>query len=199
MWLWCKIKKNMPKIQVLFWNVINKVIFRLNKVSFEKGLRTRGRIYIYNGDLAEIHLGEDVCLNSADWANPIGSGNRIWIQMVGKEAVLSIGSRTGISNAAITCASKVEIGNDVLIGSGAKIYDTDFHALNWQQRKNNGGGVKCAPIRIENKVFIGAGCTILKGVTIGEESVIGAGSVVTRSVPAGQVWAGNPARYVREL
>lgn len=43
MYLWCIIEKNMPKIQVLFWNVINKVIFRLNKVSFEKGLRTRGR------------------------------------------------------------------------------------------------------------------------------------------------------------
>lgn len=198
MWLWCKMKKNMPKIQVLFWNVINKIIFRLNKVTFEKGLQTRGKIYIYNGDLAEIHLGEDVCLNSADWANPIGSGNHIWIQMVGKEAVLSIGNRTGISNVAITCASKVEIGNDVLIGSGTKIYDTDFHALSWKLRKN-GGKAKCAPIKIGDGVFIGAGCMILKGVTIGEGSIIGAGAVVTRSVPAGQVWAGNPARYIRDI
>ena len=145
MWIWCKIKKNMPKMQVLFWNVINKIIFQLNGVSFEKRLKTRGRVYIYNGDLGKIHIGEDVRLNSADWANPIGSGNHIWIQMVGKEASLSIGNGTGISNAAITCASNVEIGNDVLIGSGTRIYDTDFHSVNWNIRKNErGGGKMCS-------------------------------------------------------
>lgn len=199
MWIWCKIKKNMPKMQVLFWNVINKIIFQLNGVSFEKRLKTRGRVYIYNGDLGKIHIGEDVRLNSADWANPIGSGNHIWIQMVGKEASLSIGNGTGISNVAITCASNVEIGNDVLIGSGTRIYDTDFHSVNWNIRKNERGGVKCAPIKIEDDVFIGAGCIVLKGVTIGKGSVIGAGSVVTKMVPAGQVWAGNPARYIRDV
>lgn len=199
MWLWCKIKKNMCKIQVPFWNIINKINFGLNGVSYEKGLRTKGKVYIYNGDLGKIHIGEEVRLNSADWANPIGSGNHIWIQMLGKEASLSVGSRTGISNVAITCASKVEIGNDVLIGSGTKIYDTDFHPINWNTRKMNRGGVKCAPIKIEDGVFVGAGCIILKGVTLGEGSVIGAGSVVTQMVPAGQIWAGNPAKYIRDV
>lgn len=198
MWLWCKIKKNFSIMQILFWNVINKLNFRLNGVSYEKGLQTKGKVYVYNGDLGRIHIGQDVHLNSADWANPIGSGNHIWIQIVEKTASLSIGNRTGISNAAITCATKVEIGNDVLIGSGTRIYDTDFHSLDMHMRKA-AGSVMSAPIKIEDGVFIGAGAVVLKGVTIGKGSVVGAGAVVAKSIPAGEIWAGNPARYIRDV
>lgn len=56
-----------------------------------------------------------------------------------------------------------------------------------------------AKVTIEHDVFVGAGCIILKGVTIGACSVIGAGSVVTKNIPANQVWAGNPARFIRNL
>jgi maltose O-acetyltransferase len=56
-----------------------------------------------------------------------------------------------------------------------------------------------APVRLEENVFIGDGTKILKGVTIGRDSVVGAGSVVTRSIPAGVIAAGNPARVVRDL
>lgn len=195
MWLWCKIKKNMPKIQIPFWNIINRIIFLLNNVSFERGLQTRGKVYVYNGDVGQIHIGKNVHLNSADWANPIGSGNHIWIQLVRREAILSIGDGTGISNTAITCAEKVEIGKHCLIGSGCKIYDTDFHVLPIQSQVNS---IKTAPIIIEDKVFIGAGCTILKGVRIGENSVIGAGSVVSGDIPANEIWAGNPARFIKK-
>ncbi len=59
--------------------------------------------------------------------------------------------------------------------------------------------MKCAPIKIDEDVFIGAGWIVVRGVTIGKGSVIGAGSVVTKMVPAGQVWAGNPARYIRDV
>ena len=58
---------------------------------------------------------------------------------------------------------------------------------------------KCAPVVIENNVFIGAHCIILKGVSIGENSIIGAGSVVTKNVPANQIWAGNPAKFIRKI
>lgn len=186
----------MPKIQIPFWNIINRISFILNGVSCGKGLRSRGKVYIYNGDLGKIHIGKNVCLNSADWANPIGSGNHIWIQMVGRESSLSIGDGTGISNTAITCATKVEIGKQCLIGSGCKIYDTNFHVLPIQGK---GKRIKSAPIIIEDRVFIGAGSTVLKGVRIGENSVIGAGSVVTKDIPSNEVWSGNPARFIYKL
>ena len=186
----------MPKIQIPFWNIINRISFILNGVSCEKGLRSRGKVYIYNGDLGKIHIGKNVSLNSADWANPIGSGNHIWIQIIGRESSLSIGDETGISNTAITCATKVEIGKQCLIGSGCKIYDTDFHILPIQGKEKR---INSAPIIIEDRVFIGAGSTILKGVRIGENSVVGAGSVVAKDIPANEVWAGNPARFVYKL
>jgi len=52
---------------------------------------------------------------------------------------------------------------------------------------------------IEDNVFIGANCIILKGVKIGDRSIIGAGSVVTKNVPSDQIWAGNPAKFIREI
>ncbi|MEI3417887.1 MAG: DapH/DapD/GlmU-related protein [Blautia sp.] len=60
-----------------------------------------------------------------------------------------------------------------------------------------GGAVN--PVVIKNGVFIGANSIILKGVTIGEKAIIGAGSVVTRSIPDGEIWAGNPARFIRKI
>ena len=83
---------------------------------------------------------------------------------------------------------------------GTFVYTTDFHSLNKDIRKTSDDlkSRKCAPVIIENDVFIGAHCIILKGVTIGEGSIIGAGSVVTKSVPAGEIWAGNPAHFIRK-
>ncbi len=196
MWIWCKVKKNIPRVQILFWNIINRIVFWLNGVSCGKGLCSRGKIYVYNTEVGKICIGENVRLNSAAWANPIGSGNHIWIQLVGKEAEVSIGDGTGISNTAITCATKVKIGKQCLIGSGCKIYDTDFHELPISDR--GGVYVATAPIMIGDRVFIGAGSTILKGVNIGDNSIIGAGSVVTKDVPANEVWAGNPAVFIKK-
>lgn len=58
---------------------------------------------------------------------------------------------------------------------------------------------KMAKVTIEHDAFIGAGCIILKGVTIGACSIVGAGSVVTKNVPANQIWAGNPAKFIRNI
>lgn len=60
-----------------------------------------------------------------------------------------------------------------------------------------GGAVN--PVVIKNGVFIGANSIILKGVTIGEKAIVGAGSVVTRSIPDGEIWAGNPAKFIRKI
>jgi acetyltransferase-like isoleucine patch superfamily enzyme len=56
-----------------------------------------------------------------------------------------------------------------------------------------------APVKIEDNVFIGAHSTILKGVTIGENSIVGACSVVVKSIPANEIWAGNPAKLIRKV
>lgn len=60
-------------------------------------------------------------------------------------------------------------------------------------------GIKSKPILIKEGAFIGAHAIVLKGVTIGKYSVIGAGSVITKDIPDNEVWAGNPARFIKKL
>ncbi len=123
-------------------------------------------------------------------------------------AKVLIGKRSFVS-AIIICAESVEIGNDVMISWGTTIIDHNSHSIsfskrsedvkNWMQGKKDWENVKISPIKIYDKVWIGFNAIILKGVTIGEGAVIGAGSVVTKDVPPWTIVAGNPARIIREL
>ena len=177
---------------------VKKACLIINGVEFGKNLMIRGRLKIYNQ--GKIMLGNNVTINSADWANPVGGWNHTLLQVRGGGTLL-IGDGVGISNSAITCWEHVEIGNNVLIGSGVRIYDTDFHPLESSYRygeKKDGSRAIHDPVYIEDGVFIGAGSIILKGVRIGKNSIVGAGSVVAKSIPEGEIWAGNPAKKVRE-
>ena len=78
------------------------------------------------------------------------------------------------------------------------MYDTDFHPVDYQDRRESQPGLT-ADVAIEDDVWLGANVTVLKGVTIGARAVIGAGSVVTRDIPADTFAAGAPARVVRTL
>ena len=93
----------------------------------------------------------------------------------------------------------VTIGNNVLIGSGCLITDTDAHPIDWRERRLSNNTKAVAPVVIGDDVFIGARSIILKGVHIGNRSVIGAGSVVTKDIPADSIAAGNPAVIVKYL
>ena len=86
-------------------------------------------------------------------------------------------------------------------GGGSILIDTDAHSLDYQTRRNtdvDSRYARSAPIVIEDDVLIGTGCIVLKGVIIGARSVIGAGSVVTKSVPADCIAAGNPCKVIRK-
>jgi acetyltransferase-like isoleucine patch superfamily enzyme len=89
------------------------------------------------------------------------------------------------------------IGDRCLIGDSVIIYDSDFHNLQPEIRRD--ARTSCAPVTIGDNVWIGSRAMILKGVTIGDDSVIGAMSLVNSSIPARCVAAGNPARVIREL
>ncbi|MEH1823859.1 MAG: acyltransferase [Nostoc sp.] len=125
-----------------------------------------------------------------------------------ENASISIGKRVFITGSLIA-SQNIEIGDDVLIAWGTTIVDHNSHsiyfserkkdAVDWMAGKKDWTHVKIAPVKICNKVWIGFNSIILKGVTIGEGAVIGAGSVVTKDVPAWTVVAGNPARIIREI
>lgn len=180
-------------------NAYNKLIFLISGVTCGYGFESRGRIFVKNK--GEIIISNNVRINSSQTSNPIGVGSRTFFQVL-NNGKLFIGSGTGISNTAITCAELVRIGENVRIGSGCKIYDTNFHSLNpfdRTTRPENQALVDHSPIIIDDYAFIGAGCYILKGSEIGFASIIGAGSVVSGKIPPFNIWAGNPAKFIREL
>lgn len=121
--------------------------------------------------------------------------------MVEKNASLNIGNNTGFNGVLIYCQDCITIGNHVNVGGGSRIFDTDHHPVDWQKRRKNGNGMlaKHAPVLIEDDVFIGTGCYIMKGVTIGARSIIGAGSVVTKSIPSDCIAAGNPCKVIKNI
>lgn len=110
---------------------------------------------------------------------------------------ISIGNRAGIgSNSIIDSSEKVIIGNDVLIGPELIIY-TSNHNINLDKLIIE-QGFTCKPVIIGNDVWIGARVIILQGVTIGDGTVIGAGSIVTKDLSSFSVYAGNPAKFIRK-
>lgn len=146
---------------------------------------------------ARISLGPGVRVLSRADSNPAGLPHPTMLAAVGPESVITIGAGTGISGASIVARTGVTIGRNVLLGAGACIWDTDFHPLDPQARREHPTrGARTGPVRIEDDVFIGARAVILKGVTIGWGAVVGAGAVVTRDVGPGQVVAGNPAEVI---
>jgi acetyltransferase-like isoleucine patch superfamily enzyme len=125
-----------------------------------------------------------------------------------ENATISIGKRVFISGT-IIAAEKIEIGDDVMISWGVTVVDHNSHSIsfseraddvtNWRKGKKDWTHVKIAPVTICDKVWIGFNALILKGVTIGEGAVVGAGAVVTKDVPAWTIVGGNPARIIREI
>ena len=106
-----------------------------------------------------------------------------------------------MSNCTLYAAKRIEIGDDTLIGGGAKIYDTNFHSTDTSIRNTleDQQNVLVAPVVIGKNCFIGAGSIILKGVQIGDNSIVAAGAVVTKIIPANEVWGGNPARKIKDV
>lgn len=111
--------------------------------------------------------------------------------IVRSNAVLSLAGGYINSNAQIVCSEKITIGKGAAIADGVIIRDSDDHEI---QRE---GYRKVEPINIGEHVWIGQRATILKGVTIGDNAIIAAGSVVTRDVPANTLVGGVPARVIR--
>lgn len=127
--------------------------------------------------------------------NSFGIIQRVVIRTVGHGARIVIGDDVGVSGCTIVARESVVIGNRVLIGSGAVISDQDAHPINPEERRKGLPGCS-SPVVIEDDVFVGARAIILKGVTIGRGSVIGAGAIVARPIPPYSIVVGNPARVV---
>lgn len=151
-----------------------------------------------------MNIGQDSVVNG-DFVFEIEEGN------------ITIGNRSFIGGGLFICIDEIEIGNDVMIAWGCTFIDNNSHSLVWSQRKDDviswkkgidekkmgaykdWKDIKRGKIKIKDKAWIGFNSIILKGVSIGEGAIIGAGSVVTKDVPDWTVVAGNPAVVIRNI
>lgn len=146
-----------------------------------------------------LRIGARLSLRSTWRSNPLGPNRPCIITTRSANATLLIGDDFGMTGGSLVCAERIEIGSRVNIGCNSIIADTDFHPLDPAARQADINAGATAPVIVEDDVFVGMQCLILKGVRLGAGCVVGAGSVVTRDVPPRAIVAGNPARVVRML
>lgn len=176
-------------IQIL-WSI---PLFKARCNVVGKNIKLPNGIPLVNGSNLIINLGDNVTIGRST----IGA-NKVY-----DKPVLNIGNNSTIGyGALISIAKEVNIGNNCMIAANCIIMDSDDHPINPEKRQRGEGIGKedIKPVNIGNNVWLGSYCAILKGVTIGDNSIIAAHSVVTRDVLPNCIYAGNPARpTLREI
>lgn len=189
---------NLPAtLRIKLYPRINRMILKAHGVAFGRNLQIPGKVSWLIGG-GKLKIGDNFYFSSGDAVNPMTS-NLQGAVYVEPGAELTIGNNVGMSSTRIWVHDSVAIGDNVKIGACVLITDTDAHPMDYKVRRTSNEGTKSAPIVIEDDAWVGAHCIILKGVTIGARSIIGAGSVVTKSISADCVAAGNPCRVIKSL
>lgn len=170
---------------------------RARGVECGREVRMIGRPRLNRKKGSIIKLGNRVTLCSTGMTNPVAELGTCRLATVTPKAEIILHDDVGISSTLICCAIKVEIGAGTQIGGGVIILDTDFHIAGPDGSWPNDPEAAARPISIGKKCFIGARAIILKGVTIGDGAILGAGAVASRNIPAGAIYAGNPAQEVK--
>lgn len=195
-----------------------KLTFRQKLLSFYLKMKYKDKLHM-NGPIrilgelpvlklpgnGRISLGEKVVLNS-DNRNSNTALTFNCTLVCGLNGKINIGNNTMLNGVSVTSYEKVNIGANCQIASCTFISDTDFHPINPDERYKEAMGIKIdhsivnkKEINIGNNVWIGWGCTILKGVSIGDNSIIAAGSVVINNIPNNVIAGGNPAIVKKQI
>lgn len=192
-----RIKKGVSRRFWIRYNVQELLYLGVEMVE-EASVKMYGRHVLRIGTGAEVKIGLNFTSRSGEDS---GIETGITKILVSGGARLSIGDNSGISNTTILCSNSIDIGNHVLIGGGVMLIDSNYHSTDWRIRgtAEDTRNAVSSPIVICDYVFIGARSIILKGVTIGEKSIIAAGSVVVKDVPPLSIVAGNPAKVIGYL
>ena len=158
------------------------------------GKRIHGdRIDIINK--GNIEIGENCWLVSSWEGHPYKTGIFSYL----KESEIKIGKNTGLSGAVIFCRDRVLIGDYCWLSPGVIIIDNNSHAVSIDHTIREKGEIKSAPVILGDNVWLGMRSIIFKGVTIGDNSIIAAGSIVTKDIPANCLAGGIPAKVIKEL
>ena len=196
------------RLRSMFCKRFNLFLFWLSNVDYGRNLCVYDRIYL-NGQ-GVVKIGDDFLFSSGGGINPICRNIRGMIYTMTSTSKIEIGDRVGISSSCLWSKTLIKIGNDVKIGGDCIIIDNDAHPLDYLKRRDGYAkeigwekyveeDIPSAPIYIDDDVWIGARCQILKGVHVGARSIIAAGSVVTKDIPADVIAGGNPCQIIRKI
>lgn len=187
----------------IYWN---RLLFSLIGIKYGRNMKVYNKLYILGH--GNVSIGDDFVFSSGDCTNAICRNIR-GVFYTANRGLIIIGNNVGISSSCIWAREKISIGNNVNIGGDCLILDNDSHRHDYYFRrkgyvrtlkdKSNIPPIPTKPIVIEDDVWLGARCIVLKGVHIGARSIVAAGSVVSKDIPADEVWGGNPAKFIRKL
>jgi hypothetical protein len=192
------------------YKFIEKISQRLDNIKmrfyfYRLGIQIRDFYMIGGCPLLEIRkgglfsFGDGLIMVNNQKFSTLGKANKCKLTVY-SGASLILGNNIGMSNTTIVATKHIEFGNRVMIGGGVTIVDCDFHSMNSKLwfTSDDELEMKSLSVKIGNNVFIGMDSIILKGVIIGDNVRIAAGSVVTKSIPDNQIWGGNPAKFIKE-
>ena len=169
-----------------------RIRMSLRNVSYGKNIYFFGLTIIKKHSNGRISIAENCVFRSLATSNLIGINRPCILSVLTASANLKIGEGCGFSGTVIGCFDKIEFGKNVRCGANTLITDSDWHLNDFRSGKPK-------PISIGDNVWLGVNVTVMKGVTIGENSIIGAGSVVTKNIPANVIAAGNPCHIIKDL
>lgn len=184
---------HITKVKILYalYSPFQNIKLALVGVKTKGIVFTGGCLFVNRSRQAVIHIGRQCRFMSKWWGNNIGLNHPCMLSAE-KGAKLTIGDHCSFSGVSIWCFNSITLGNHVRVGANCLIMDGDAHQDDPRSGKNK-------PIIIEDNVWLGGSVTVLKGVTIGRNSLIGYGSIVTKDIPANVIAAGNPCKVIREL
>lgn len=186
------------RIQNFGYKYLNQLKFHLYGIKVGRNAVIHGHIGLKLAADSSVSIGDNFYFSSGRHLNPLARNIEGCI-CTNEGAIITIGNNVGMSSSVLWAHISITIGNNVQLGAQVIILDSDCHSLNYIHRRElkvDQKNKKNANIIIENDVLIGSNTIVLKGVTIGARSVIGAGSVVTKSIPADSIAAGNPAKII---
>jgi acetyltransferase-like isoleucine patch superfamily enzyme len=180
--------------KIIYYRLKNKKTFIFDKVNFI------GFPIVEISNDSTIIVSDNVTLNSKN--NGYHANMYAPVKLISNKpgSEIIIGEKTRIHGSCIHARKRISIGKRCLIAANCQIIDSSGHDASFEHvenRINTKGNAK--EIVIEDDVWIGLNCIILPGVTISKGSIIGAGSVVTKSIPAFCIAAGNPCKVIRKL
>jgi len=171
--------------------LVGKFMLWVMKVDYGKNLKFFGLIYVRCSEQSTVTIGSGNTFRSKSTSNLIGI-DRPCIISSHQNGTLKIGNNCGFSGTVIGCFKEIIIEDNVRCGANTLITDSDWHSDDPRSGTPR-------PIHIETNVWLGVNVTVLKGVHIGANSVIGAGSIVTQNIPANVIAAGNPCRIIKSI